>query len=95
MKSGACPKCQSKDLILIEEATVPDHESSNTVHPASLASHYGPSGEMGWMGEKLARTSVGFSVYVCGACAYSEIYARDLDRLREYARSRSANVRPV
>jgi predicted nucleic-acid-binding Zn-ribbon protein len=93
MKSGACPKCKSRELIVIDEATVPDHDSSNMVYPAAIASHYGPSGESGWMGDKFKRRSVGFAVHVCSKCAYSEMYAKDLELLIELATTQVANCR--
>ena len=95
MKSGTCPKCQSRDLLLVEEVLVADYTSANATNPLTLTAHYGETGEVGFLGPKQARTSIRIEARVCSACAYTELYAKDLTALVEFARSRKGGVRAL
>lgn len=95
MKSGVCPKCRGEKLYVIDEAQVEDFTSANSIYPACLTAHYGPSGETGWFGDKNKRVAVRFSVYVCASCAYSETYANNLDLLAKFAKSKLGKAREL
>lgn len=95
MKSGACPKCNGRDLLVIDEATVPRLDTGNLVGRAALASYYPKKTERQWFGDKIVRKDIGFSVYVCGGCSYSETYVRDVETLRAMASAGVASVRKL
>ena len=77
-----CPACKSTELYEIERVCFEDGESYNGINNFSLFAFYGPSGEMGWMGEKNKRVSLPASARVCGACGHASLFA-DLEQLKE------------
>lgn len=91
MKTGVCPKCSSKELYEVDEALVIDQDSRNGVYPFTITAAYGMYGK----DMANARIAVGARAYVCVACAYTELYARDTDVLERLARSGAGNVRRV
>ena len=95
MKNGeACPKCESDEVYVVDEAQIPDYQYSNSVRPLTLTAHYGPTGATGFLGmEKSERTPVRIDAYVCAKCAFTELYAKDLDVLERFAREGVGNVR--
>ncbi len=95
MKNGeACPKCESDDVYVIDEAQIPDYRFSNSGRPLTLTAHFGPTGETGFLGaEKSERVPVRIDAYVCARCGYAEIHAKDLDVLARFAREGAGNVR--
>ncbi len=95
MKRGTCPKCSGRDVYEIAEVLTPDYSSSNMHNPLTLTSHYGTVVSTGFFGDNLGRATVGVSAYVCGACAYTELYARNLDVLAKLAEAGAAGVRKV
>lgn len=95
MKRGTCPKCSGQNVYEIEQILAPDYTSSNMQYPVTLTSHYGTVVATGFYGDKLGRASVGVSAYVCGACAYTELYAKDLDVLAKLAEQGAGGVRKV
>ena len=59
-KTGTCPKCESKDLFVVDEARIPNYEYSNSVVPLTLTAHYTDTGEKGLLGgPKKARIITG------------------------------------
>jgi predicted nucleic-acid-binding Zn-ribbon protein len=95
MKQGGCPKCQGRDVYEIEEAQQPDYDSHNMSYPLTLTAHYGPTGKMGFFGDKMARADVRIAAYVCASCAYTELYAKNLDALATFAQQGVGGVRKV
>jgi len=95
MKNGGkCPKCGSGEVFVIDEARIPDYQYSDSVQPLTLTAHYGPTGETGFLGmEKSDRVPVRIEAYVCARCAFTELYAKDLDVLARFAQQRAGNVR--
>jgi len=89
MKTGACPKCNHREVYEIEEALVPDYRYSNSVRPFTVTAAHGPFGK----NMKDERIAVHVAAFVCASCAYSELYARDLAALETLARSNAGNVR--
>ena len=57
MKDGTCTHCEGTEIYEIEEARIPNYESSNGVDALTLTAHYGPSGESGMFGAKSARSA--------------------------------------
>ena len=91
---GPCPKCQSRDVFVIDQAQIPNYEYSNSVVPLTLTAHYGPTGETGFLGMgKSERVPVRIEAYVCSSCAFTELYAKDLDVLARFAAEGVGNVR--
>ncbi|MDX2086597.1 MAG: hypothetical protein SFX73_02050 [Kofleriaceae bacterium] len=80
-----CPACHGREIYEIAKVSFEDHSSSNMVLDFALFAHYGPSGEMGWMGEKNKRTSIPVSARVCGECGHATLFASDLTRLKQFA----------
>jgi predicted nucleic-acid-binding Zn-ribbon protein len=95
MKQGACPQCQGREVFEIDEVLQADYSSSNATYALTLAAHYGPTGEVGFFGDKMTRVEVRATAYVCASCAYTELYAKDLDRLAALADKRVGGVRKV
>jgi predicted nucleic-acid-binding Zn-ribbon protein len=95
MKQGACPKCNGREIYEIDETLLSDHDSANGCYPLTLTAYYGETGEIGWFGSKIARRGVGIGAYVCASCAYSELYAKNLELLAEFARAGVGGVRKV
>ena len=95
MKStGECPKCGCTEILVVDEALIPNYEFSNSVEKLTLTAHYGEYGARGAFGStKKSRVGVGMHAFVCGKCAYIEFYANDLDVLRQFATNRVGNVR--
>jgi predicted nucleic-acid-binding Zn-ribbon protein len=93
--AGPCPKCASRELYVIDEALIPDYQSSNYAYPLTLTAHYGPTGEMGFFGDKSKRVPVRIEAYVCATCAYTELFAKDLEVLAQFARTGAGNVRKL
>lgn len=92
--TGACPKCRSTELLVVDEARLPNYEFSNAVVPLTLSSHYMETGEKGMLGgAKKGRLSVHLEAYVCGACGFVEWHAKDLDALRAIANEHGSAVR--
>ena len=81
----ACPACHGTELYEIEQPCFETGDSVNGVTELGLFAHYGPSGEMGWMGEKNKLTSVGVSARVCGGCGHASLFTKDLERLKKFA----------
>ncbi len=95
MKDGACTHCKGTEIYEIEEARIPNYESSNGVDALTLTAHYGASGGSGMFGVKSARSVVRISAYVCAACAYTELYAQNLDVLDRLASTSGTGVHKV
>jgi predicted nucleic-acid-binding Zn-ribbon protein len=95
MKKGACPKCQGRDMYEIEEALLPDRDSANMSYPLTLTAHYGPTGKMGFFGDKMDRAEVRVTACVCATCAYTELYAKELASLAMFAEQGVGGVRKV
>ncbi len=94
VKNTACPKCQGSELYAIDEVLVIEHDSANGAHPFTLTSHYGGTGEPGFLGmEKQVRTAVKAEARVCASCAYTELYAKNLDVLARFAKEKLGGVR--
>lgn len=91
----ACPKCASSEMYVIDEALIPDYRYANSTQPLTLTAHYGPTGETGFFGDKSARVPVRIEAYVCAACAYTELFAKDLEVLAQFARAGAGNVRKI
>lgn len=93
-QSGECPKCESTEILVIDEAQIPNYEYSNSVNPLTLTAHYGAYGGAGFFGgAKMERACVGIEAYVCGKCAYTELFAKDLELLERFAQEGVGNVR--
>ncbi|NVB84407.1 MAG: hypothetical protein HOV81_38890 [Kofleriaceae bacterium] len=95
MKAGKCANCDGEKVYEITEALLTHHKYANAFLPLTLTAYYGPTGEAGFFGDKLDRVTVRVSAFVCGGCGYSELYAKDLDRLAKMAVKGEGNVRPV
>jgi hypothetical protein len=90
-----CPWCKGSDLYEIDQVSFEDRESSNGVNMLALAAHYGPTGEMGWTGEKRERVAVRASARVCATCGHADLFTRDLELLGKLASEGAAGVRKV
>ncbi len=88
-------KCGSRRFYVIEKASVPHYEFSNSVKPFAIAAAYVEVGKPGFFGAKSERLSVGVEVQVCAKCRHIEFYASDLDVLKMFAESGEASVREV
>ena len=95
MKNGVCPKCAGEKVFEIAEAKLPNYEYADSTVPLTLTAAYVPTGKTGMFGDKKTRLSVRVSAYVCGACGYSELYAKDLEQLQTFSTQRQGGVRPV
>lgn len=92
--SGKCPKCPSQDFFVVEEVQSPNYEYSNSIKPVTLTSHYGSYGEKGLLGgPKQTRAGVHMEAWVCAGCGYTELYAKDMERLADFAERGVAGVR--
>jgi len=89
-----CPKCGGVELYVIDEALIPDYRYTNSTVQLTLTAHYEPSGSGLW-GAKSVRTPVRIEATVCASCAYTELFAKDLDVLERFARNGAGNVRRV
>lgn len=90
-----CLRCGANDLYEIEQVSFED-DSFNGVRPFALFAHYGPSGEMGWMGEKNKRIALAASARICGACGHADLFTKDLGLLEQLAADgRVAGVRKL
>lgn len=85
MPTLECPACHGREIYEIAKVCFEDNASSNLTVDFALFAHYGPSGEMGWMGEKNKRTSIPVSARVCGDCGHASLFASDLERLKQLA----------
>lgn len=94
MKHGKpCPKCDAVDCFVIDEAKVPDYTSADAVAPLTVTAAYTSTGKSGLFGAKQDRVPVRIEAVVCAGCAYTELYAKDLDVLERFARSGLGGVR--
>ena len=94
MKHGKpCPKCDAVDCYVIDEAKIPDYQTSDAVAPMTLTAAYASTGQGGFFGAKQSRIPVRIEAVVCAGCAYTELYAKDLDVLQRFARSQLGGVR--
>lgn len=75
-----CPKCGSKQAYVIDPASIFNHDTMSA-HPLTLAS-------ADWK-------SVRVEARVCAECAYTELYAKDLDVLARLAWLCLGNVQRV
>lgn len=96
MKNGEpCPKCGAGDRYVIDEAKIPNYEYANSVEPLTLTAAYTSTGASGFFGDKQARIPVRIEAWICAGCAYTELYAKDLDVLERFAREQLGGVRRV
>jgi len=91
MKTGACPKCKSRELYEIEEVLTPDHRTKNTLYPLGISAAYGMYGK-DMANERIA---VHVSACVCAKCGFTEMYAKDLSVLERLERTNAGGVRKV
>lgn len=88
-----CPKCGARDRYVIDEARTPHHKYINAVRPLALTAEYASTGESGFFGDKHDQFFVRVEARVCAGCAYTELYAKDLDVLERFARENLGGVR--
>lgn len=81
MKTAACPKCANRELYVVDEALIPNYEYKNAIEPLTLTAHFGPNPEAA--GASM-RVPVRIEAYVCTKCAYTELYAKDLEVLARF-----------
>jgi len=94
VKDGVCPRCESTDLYAIDEVLIGAPDSVNGVFPFALTAHYGYTGETGFLGMGTQRrTEITVEARVCARCAYTELYAKDLDELANFANEGVGGVR--
>lgn len=74
-----CPKCDGHKLWVLESFRVPSDASDGVVLP--VACHQRQSG--GFLGLPRVTPQGRFDLWVCATCGYSELWARDLEGLRE------------
>ena len=98
-KSLVCPKCQGQRFFEIEKMLVPNYEYSNSVEPFTLTAAYTDTGRetKGIFGSsaEIARIGAEASAFVCASCGYTEVYARELDVLEDFASKGEGGVRVV
>jgi len=85
MKTGECPKCNGREVYEIDRVCFEASDSINGVVSLDLFAHYGPSGELGWLGEKNKRVGLRASARVCGGCGHTELFTKDLELLQQLA----------
>ncbi|MGE5787515.1 MAG: hypothetical protein ACM3ZE_23175 [Myxococcales bacterium] len=90
-----CVGCGSKDAFIIDEALIPNYESSNTVESLTITAAYAETGEVGLLGSKHERYRVRLEAKVCAECGHTELYSKDLDVLARFARQKIGNVRRI
>lgn len=91
-ETGLCPRCKGHRFYIIEEATIPDPRYANSFEPLTLAGALLPTGEQGFLGDKLEKCLVSLEAWVCAGCGYTDLYARDLESLSRMATAGKANV---
>ena len=97
-KSLVCPKCQGQRFFEIDKMLVPNYEYANSVEPFTLTAAYTETGQVtqGFFGgAEMARIGAEASAFVCAGCGYTEVYARELDVLEDFASKGVAGVRVV
>jgi predicted nucleic-acid-binding Zn-ribbon protein len=88
-----CPKCGARDRYVIEEARTPHPKFINAVRPLTLTAEYAETGESGLFGDKMDQIYVSVEARVCAGCAYTELYAKDLEVLERFAQEGLGGVR--
>jgi hypothetical protein len=80
-----CPACHSRELYEIDQVRFEAGDSVNGTVDLQLFAHYGPSGDVGWLGEKNKLLSLGASARVCGDCGHTALFTKDLELLKRFA----------
>lgn len=80
---------------MVEEARIPNYEYANSVEPLTLTAAWAEDGPRGFLGPTKARIPVRLEAYVCAACGYSELHAKDLATLERFAREGLGGVRRI
>lgn len=90
-----CPRCSGRDIYEIDQVSLEANDSSNGVIAFSLFAHYGPSGEMGWIGEKNKRVAVRASARVCRGCGHADLFTKDIEVLDHLVGKGVAGIRKL
>ena len=88
-----CPSCKGGEIYEIDQVLSEETGSVNGTIELALFAHYGPYGEMGWMGEKSKRVAVRLSARVCAACGHAVLFTKDLDALKLLVDRRVPGIR--
>lgn len=92
MKSGACPKCKSREQYVIEQATQPDLRRTYGVAPTAIVAVYA---EKGVVAKGREFVSINYAVHVCAKCGYFESYVTNLALLGQLAAAGAGTVRKL
>ncbi|MFO0628828.1 MAG: hypothetical protein U0325_24855 [Polyangiales bacterium] len=79
MRTQQCPKCQGRRLWVVERYRIPSEYAGGAELPVAANQQ-----EPGGMFSLPRATPQGcFDLWLCEACGYTELWARDLQGLRE------------
>ncbi|MEZ4339644.1 MAG: hypothetical protein R3B82_23720 [Sandaracinaceae bacterium] len=78
-----CPKCDGRTFYVVEKAKMSDGHSVNGTTPLALAAAYLTTEESGFFGTHKARFEAHVDAWICASCGFAELYARNLESLRE------------
>jgi hypothetical protein len=88
-----CPRCEGTELYEIDQVCMEATDSVNGILDVALFAYYGPSGEMGWFGEKDRRVAVNASARVCGTCGHADLFTRNTELLKKLAEKGVRGIR--
>lgn len=95
-KSLVCPKCDCRELYVVDTVTQPHSESSNSIHPLWLVATPAGKDETGVEdGTRYRSHACKLEAWVCSACGLVEWYAQNTGELALLARSYAGGVRVV
>jgi predicted nucleic-acid-binding Zn-ribbon protein len=93
--NGCCPKCESLELLVVDDVTIVHHEFPDAkAAPMALAFEIKKPNPAMFESAKTLVKSSGFDAWICAQCGYTEWYAKSVHRLRDLA-EKSSVVRRV
>jgi predicted nucleic-acid-binding Zn-ribbon protein len=93
MSHVPCPKCDGREKYEVDRALIPNYEFSNTLEPLTLTGAMMPTKSTGFLSPTAQREVVTVKAVVCAGCGFTELYARELNLLAEFAQAGKGNVR--
>lgn len=93
-RTGVCPKCACRKLYVVDEASQPHSESSNSIQPMYVvAAPMGHDVTGVADGTRYRSDACKLEAWVCSACGFVEWYGKDPGELARLADQHTGGVR--
>jgi predicted nucleic-acid-binding Zn-ribbon protein len=82
-QSHQCPKCNGKELLVIQPFRIPSERMSGD--PMPVVVHQEPENKSRWSVDMSVRPIGSIDLFLCSTCGYSEMWARNFADVRPTA----------